>query len=262
MTPKTPRPFQNPMEVLRIHTDIEGTFIESPNRFLAIVEIEENGTKKQEKVHVHDPGRLEDVLYPGNRLLLRKAGNPNRKTGWDLIAGRIGEDWVLTNSAIHRQISEWVLEKGIIEEFRNVDRIIPEQKFGDSRLDFLLEESGGHDEYEGDVKQTWIEVKGCTLAESGQALFPDAPTTRGRRHLDELIRAVDEGHGAALIVIVLRSEARCFGPNAKIDPDFAETFHRAVQKSVMVFPLRFSFKDNVLYYNSRIPLCEQELTSK
>lgn len=240
MTPNSPQ------QVLQIHTDTEATLIERPNRFLAIVEIDDNGIKRQEKAHVHDPGRLIDILYPGNRLLLRKAGNPNRKTGWDVIAGRVGNQWILINSAFHRRISQWVLENRIIDEFKGVDKIIPEQSFGESRLDFLLEEKG---------KRTWVEVKGCTLAENNVAVFPDAPTIRGKRHLEELIRAVEEGNDAAIIILVLRSDAGCFTPNWKIDIDFTKTMIQAVEKGVMIFPLQFIFENNNIYYLSKLPLC-------
>ncbi len=245
MTSEKPSSLKPDNKVLQIHTDTEGLLIERPNRFLAIVEIDDNGTKTQEKAHVHDPGRLIDILYPGNRLLLRKASNPNRKTGWDVIAGRIGEEWILINSAFHRQISQWVLENRVIDELKDIDNIIPEQKFGDSRLDFLLEKKG---------KRTWVEVKGCTLAEDNVSMFPDAPTTRGKRHVEELIRAVDEGNDAAIIILVLRSDAGCFTPNWKIDPDFTKTMIKAVEKGVMVFPLQFVFDNNNIYYLSEIPL--------
>ncbi|SFM27953.1 DNA/RNA nuclease SfsA [Methanolobus profundi] len=242
--------FQTRTEVLNIHTDTEGTFIERPNRFLAIVEIDNNGTKTQEKVHVHDPGRLLDILYPGNRVLLRKASNPNRKTGWDMIAGISGDNWILINSAFHRQISEWVLENGIIEELSDNDSILPEQKYGDSRLDYLLLKDG---------QSTWIEVKGCTLAEGSVASFPDAPTTRGKRHLEELIKARSEGHDAAAIILVLRPEAECFTANGIIDPAFARTFEEALKAGVKVFPLQFSFEDGNIRYLSQLPLCDKVL---
>ncbi|MDY0387604.1 MAG: DNA/RNA nuclease SfsA [Methanolobus sp.] len=246
MAAKIPVSSQNRTEVLHIHTDTEATLIERPNRFLAIVEIDDNGIKRQEKAHVHDPGRLIDILYPGNRLLLRKANSPNRKTGWDVIAGRVGDQWILINSAFHRRISQWVLENRIIDELKDIDNIIPEQKFGDSRLDFLLEEKG---------KRTWVEVKGCTLAENDLAVFPDAPTTRGKRHLEELMRAVDQGNDAAIIILVLRSDAGCFTPNWKIDIDFTKTMIKAVEKGVMIFPLQFIFEKNSIYYLSKLPLC-------
>ncbi|WP_342304894.1 DNA/RNA nuclease SfsA [Methanolobus sp. ZRKC5] len=257
MTAKIPVSSQTRTEVLQIQTDTEAILIERPNRFLAIVEIDDSGIKKQEKAHVHDPGRLIDILYPGNRLLLRKASNPNRKTGWDVIAGRIGDEWILINSAFHRQISQWVLENQVIDELKDIDNIIPEQKFGDSRLDFLLEtnEVEGEEKGKENVKRTWVEVKGCTLAENNIAMFPDAPTTRGKRHLEELIRAVDEGNDAAIIILVLRSDAGCFTPNWKIDPDFTKTMIQAVEKGVMIFPLQFIFENNSIYYLSEIPLC-------
>ena len=255
MTPKSPSKI--PTEVLHIHTDTEATLIERPNRFVAIVETEENGIKRQEKAHVHDPGRLIDILYPGNRLLLRKASNPNRKTGWDVIAGKIGDEWILINSAFHRQISQWVLENRIIDELKDIDNIIPEQKFGDSRLDFLLETNGfeGGGNEKDQIKRTWVEVKGCTLAENNVAMFPDAPTTRGKRHLEELMRAVDEGNDAAIIILVIRSDAGCFTPNWKIDIDFTKTMIKAVEKGVMIFPLQFIFENNSIYYLSKVPLC-------
>lgn len=239
----TPTPYP---QVLHIHTDTEGTLIARPNRFLAIVEIDDNGIKKQEKVHVHDPGRLIDVLYPGNRVLLRKADNPKRKTAWDMIAGRISDNWILINSAFHRQISGWVIENGVVDFFSNADSILPEQKYGGSRLDYLIMKEG---------RSIWVEVKGCTLAEGRVALFPDAPTARGKRHLEELINVVDEGNEAAVIILVLRPEAKCFTPNWKIDPEFSETMLRASEKGVMIFPLQFTFKDNNIYYLSEIPLC-------
>jgi sugar fermentation stimulation protein A len=240
-------------QVLHIHTDTEGTLIERPNRFLAIVEIEENGNKKQEKVHVHDPGRLTDVLYPGNRVLLRKADNPKRKTGWDMIAGKIGVNWILINSAFHRQISGWVIENGVVDILSNAESILPEQKYGDSRLDYLILKEG---------KSIWLEVKGCTLAEGRIASFPDAPTTRGKRHLEELIKARSEGHEAAVLILVLRPEAECFTANGIIDPAFTETFEKALEAGVKVFPLLFSFKDGVIRYHCQLPLCATILRQK
>ncbi len=256
MPQKAPQSMKD-KEIMQIHTDAEGTLIERANRFLAIVEIEENGIKKQEKAHVHDPGRLIDILYPGNRLLLRKASNPNRKTGWDVIAGRIGDEWILINSAFHRLISQWVLENRVIDELKDIDNIIPEQKFGDSRLDFLLETNGVAEEgnEKEQVKSTWVEVKGCTLAKNNVAIFPDAPTTRGKRHLEELMHAVDEGNDAAIIILILRSDASCFSPNWNIDIDFTKTMIKAVEKGVMIFPLQFIFENNSIYYISEIPLC-------
>jgi sugar fermentation stimulation protein A len=253
MTQNASSPSSTSQKVLNIQTDVEGTLIERPNRFLAIVEIDVNGTKSQEKVHVHDPGRLIDILYPGNRVLLRKASNPKRKTGWDMIAGRSGNNWILINSAFHRQLSEWVIENNIIDLLSNADTVLPEQKFGESRLDYLL--------MRGDT-DIWIEVKGCTLAERKTASFPDAPTTRGKRHLDELIKARSEGHEAAILILIFRPEAEYFTANGIIDPDFAQTFEKALEAGVNVFPLLFSFENNTVIYHSQLPLCKNVLYKK
>ncbi|NOQ48887.1 MAG: sugar fermentation stimulation protein SfsA, partial [Methanococcoides sp.] len=130
--------------VMEIPWDVEATLLSRPNRFLGIVELDpstfpsSNFTSSsgfiQEKVHIHDPGRLEDLLYPGNRLLLRKATNPKRKTGWDVIAAKADDGWILINSVFHRRIAEWAIANKVCSCFENVLEVIPEQKFGDSRL--------------------------------------------------------------------------------------------------------------------------------
>ncbi len=242
---------QVPRHVLDIPLDAEGTLVCRPNRFLAIVDIATPFGPKCEKVHIHDPGRLTDILYPGNRLLLRKASGKNRKTEWDIIAGKAGNDFVLTHSGYHRQISMWVLDNNIIERLANIEKILPEQVLGESRLDYLLE-SAGH--------RTWIEVKGCTFAENGMAMFPDAPTIRGRRHVEELIKAVQAGDRAMMIILVFRQEAQCFTAHEKIDPDFAAAFKRALEEEVQVHPLLFAFVKNdtfgAIYYLRELPLCK------
>ncbi len=238
-------------KVCDIRTDSEGILIERPNRFLAIVDIiDHKGVKRRDKVHVHDPGRLRDVLYPGNRVLLRKAFNPKRKTGWDMIAGKIGNEWILINSSFHRQISDWVIENAVVDLFCDQDHVLPEQKYGDSRLDYLLVKDG---------RSIWIEVKGCTLADKGIASFPDAPTTRGKRHLDELVKAKTEGHEAVMLILVFRPEAKCFTANGLIDPRFADTFEHSIASGVRVFPLLFSFEEGALYYHRQLPLCHKIL---
>jgi len=235
--------------VLNIGTDAEGIVVERPNRFLCVVDIVKPEQMKSELVHVHDPGRLVDIVYPGNRVLLRKASSVKRKTAWDLIAGDIKGEWVLVNSAWHRKISEWVLDKKIIPFLSNIDTVIPEQKFGDSRLDFLLREN---------ERSFWVEVKGCTLAIDGVALFPDAPTVRGKRHLEELIKARDEGHEAVIMILVFRQDAHSFAPNGELDPEFSQTFRKAVDSGVKVFPIQFSFENNTIVFQSILPVFENK----
>lgn len=236
--------------ILHIPWDAEGIFLSRENRFLGIVDIINHETTKNEKVHIRDPGRLEDILYPGNRVLLKKAVGKNRKTKWDMLAGNVNNKWILVNSVYHRKIAELVIENENISPLGKVGSIIPEQKFGDSRLDFLINQKDS---------TTWIEVKGCTLQNNGIALFPDAPTTRGQRHVKELIKAVEQGHSGAIIVLVFRPDAACFTANMKIDPVFSRIYKYALEMGVQVYPLLFSYENGTIYYKSRLPLCDYQL---
>ncbi|MBN1134022.1 MAG: DNA/RNA nuclease SfsA [Methanosarcinaceae archaeon] len=233
--------------VLDIPWDAEAIFVSRDNRFLGTVDVVGPMNLKGEKVHIHDPGRLKEILYAGNSVLLRRSENGKRKTKWDLVAGKVGDIWVLVNSAYHRKIAEWVLRKGLLSPLKNIDTIKPEQNFGSSRLDFLL----GKGE-----ERIWVEVKGCTLVKDNVALFPDAPTLRGKRHVEELIKAVEYGDSSMALILVFRNDVECFKPNREIDPAFAETFGKAVEKGVLICPMVFSYEDEKLYYNSQIPLCE------
>lgn len=248
--------------VMEIPWDVEATLLSRPNRFLGIVELDSSTSQSsnltsspgviQEKVHIHDPGRLEDLLYPGNKLLLRKATNPKRKTGWDVIAAKADDEWILINSAFHRKIAEWAIANKVCSCFENVLEVIPEQKFGDSRLDFLLKKSD---------TELWVEVKGCTLIYGSTATFPDAPTTRGKRHVGELKKALEYGSEALIMIIVLRKDASCFKANESIDPDFEEAFKDAVNAGVQVCPLVFSYEGKELFYKGKVPLCTEEYNS-
>ncbi|WP_445476023.1 DNA/RNA nuclease SfsA [Methanococcoides methylutens] len=238
--------------VIEIPWDAEGKLLSRPNRFLGVVDITSisgsSADTQEEKVHIHDPGRLEDLLYPGNDLLLKKAINTNRKTGWDVIAAKADDGWILINSAFHRKIAEWAIRNEVCPYLEGLDSIAAEQKFGDSRLDFLLGK--------GDTK-IWVEVKGCTLIDDGRrAIFPDAPTLRGRRHVEELIKAVRSGDEALLLILVFRSDAQCFAPNGVIDPDLAAVFRDAIDAGVKVCTLVFSYEGMEIIYRGRIPLCD------
>ncbi len=236
------------MDVLDIGWDVEAVLVERPNRFLAIVNIPSEGLKEV-PVHVHDPGRLEDIIYPGNHLLLKRASNPKRKTGWDVIAGLIGEKWVLINSAYHRKVAEWIFSQPEISPLGKIDSLAAEKKLGESRIDFLAGKNG---------ENWWIETKGCTLAVNDMALFPDAPTIRGKRHLEELGKAIDNGDRSAVFILIFREEADCFSPNEQIDPAFYNTFYEVVEKGVEVYPFVFGFDNGFIRYKKKIPVLKQQ----
>ena len=224
--------------VLHLDWDVEAAFISRPNRFVGMVNI----SGKEEKVHIHDPGRLEELLYPGNRVLLKKAEKPGRKTKWDLIASWYEGQWVFTNSGYHRQISENIVRRLFS------GKIKPEVKVGHSRLDFVVNDG---------ENITGIEVKGCTLTENGVALFPDAPTERGRKHLETLISMMEEGKKAVLLILVFRKDSRCFAPNERTDPKFADTFKKAVEKGLIVRPVLLEYDGRDVWWKGEIGLCSE-----
>ena len=246
------------IKLLEIPYDGLGIIQSRPNRFMGIVDLIDLNTdqviENAVKAHVHDPGRLKEILYPGNRVLLKKP-DPNRsssrKTRWDIIAGRVNEQWVLINSSYHRSMMEAIFNNEKLTPFGRLKDIRPEVKFGKSRLDFLLTDSNG--------REIYVEVKGCTLTEDGIALFPDAPTDRGRRHLEELTSAIQQGYDAAVVVLVFREDSSCFLPNAETDPKFAATFEKAMGSGVKIFPIVLNYRSGIVSYIKKIPICQAKL---
>ncbi len=233
-------------ELMKIPFDEKGTFLERKNRFLGSVKLENYGSQD---VHVRDPGRLEELLYEGNEVLLKKADNKDRKTNWDLIGAKFNDKWVLVNSGYHREITQNILEDRSMSPFNDIESYKPEVSLGESRIDFLIKKGS---------EKIWVEVKGCTLAKDGEALFPDAPTKRGKRHVNELREVVRDGGRGALLILVFRSDAECFRPYKRRDPEFADTFYNAVDEGLEVYPLLLSFNDEdegKLYFKDTITLC-------
>lgn len=235
--------------LIDIPCDARGIFRKRPNRFLGIVDVVEPKEYTGIHIHVHDPGRLPDILYAGNEVLLRRAEGKKRKTNWDLLAGKCNGNWVLVHSGYHRRIVEEILNSKDMSPFSGIRHVYPERKSGKSRLDFLIEHECG--------KQTWVEVKGCTLALGDVASFPDAPTERGRRHVQELMNLLEDGSGSAILFLVFRPEARCFLPNEVIDPAFDHIFWEASQKGVRVYPIVLQYQDETIYYKGPIPVCRR-----
>ena len=203
---------------------LEEAVVESrPNRFLVRL-------ADGRLCHLHDPGRLPELIYRGSRVLVR----PTRgaRTSCSVTAAWGGGGWVVTDSRIHGDVASRFLPEGARREVR----------VGSSRLDFAFDD-------------TYVEVKGCTLVVGGVALFPDAPTERGARHVRELARLRAEGHGAVLFFLVMRDDARCLAPNAATDPAFASAFWEAVGAGVEVWVKAFSLRGADVIYVGDLPLC-------
>ena len=213
----------------------EAVFLERPNRFLLIA-LRSSGEKV--KVHVPDPGRLHELLFPGNRILILPAGGSRRKTAWSLL-GAAGSDreWVLTNTTYHRQIAAKLFTSpfspfGIAESVRAEVK----SPSGRSRFDFFL---GG---------ELWVEVKGCTLKMNDLALFPDAPTARGRKHVLELSEMSRGGIRTAVVFLVFVQGVRCFTVNRYTDPAFGEALDIAVRSGVAVECVQLLFNGSSVEY--------------
>lgn len=200
-------------------TIIPGRFLSRPNRFIAMVETEHG----VERVHVKNTGRCRELLVPGATVYLAKGENPNRKTAWDLVT--VDKGGVLINmdaQAPNALFHEWAAAGSFLPD---VIRIRPEYRYGDSRLDFCLETPGG---------LHLVEVKGVTLEEGGAARFPDAPTERGIKHIQELERAVKAGLDATLFFVVQFSNARSVAPNDETHPAFGQALRQAASSGVRV----------------------------
>lgn len=221
----------------------EGVFLERPNRFLAVVALGGQPTR----AHVPDPGRLGELLLPGVRVRLRPVRRPGRRTAWDLIGVECPEGWVNVDSRLPNLLFAEALCENALEEFTDITRITAEHRFGGSVLDFLLEGKG---------PPCLVEIKGCTLAVKGVALFPDAPTKRGSRHLEELMRAVGEGYRACVVFVVKHPGARSFTANAETDPLFAATLQRAAESGVEVIPYLAPWKGREIRLDRRLPLAD------
>ena len=195
----------------------KATFLRRPNRFVAQVEWE----GAEVTVHVKNTGRCRELLVPGATVYLVRSDDPNRKTAFDLVAVEKGELLVnMDSQAPNRVFGEWAASGAFVP---GLTLLRPETVWGDSRFDFY---------WEAGERKGFVEVKGCTLEEDGAARFPDAPTLRGVKHLEELIRAKAAGYEAAVCFVLQMAPMKRFSPNDETHPAFGEALRRAAQAGV------------------------------
>ncbi|NHJ48767.1 MAG: DNA/RNA nuclease SfsA [Asgard group archaeon] len=200
------------------------TFKNRPNRFL--VNLIPDGRSNSEKAFLHDPGRMKELLTDNVRLLIRKPLNPeNRKTKWDILAVEHKGRLVTINSSLPNRVAKTALMNYWIQELAEFDYVKSEISYGKSRLDFLLEKN---------KLKCYVEVKGVTLVKNKIALFPDAPTSRGVRHVNELIEIVAMGYKGVILFICMRDDPIGFAPNNETDPTFSKTLQTADKEGVEI----------------------------
>ena len=209
---------------------VKGSFLERQNRFTATCLIEGRETR----VHVKNTGRLGELLLKGSEVCLLPADKEERKTSFDLISVKSGDEIVhIDSQAPNVLVAEW-LEKQQVSFKREV-------AYGASRLDFQTEEG-------------YIEVKGVTLKQGQYAVFPDAPSTRAIKHVRELIKAKEAGHEAALFFVVQRSDCDFVTPNTVTSPEFAEAVKEAKQKGVLLKGFKCRVTEKAVRITGEIPV--------
>lgn len=213
----------------------KGIFIDRPNRFIANVEID----GKKETVHVKNTGRCKELLIPGAIVYVQKSENINRKTNFDLISACKGNElYNIDSQAPNEVFAEWIQKTNYFGKINFVKR---EYKYKDSRFDFYMET---------EEDKILIEVKGVTLEENGVLMFPDAPTLRGVKHINELCLSLDEGYRAYICFVVQTEKAKYFTPNSRTHPEFAESLIIAKQKGVKILCLNCHVTENSLDINT------------
>lgn len=202
---------------------LTGTLIKRYKRFLADIRLDDNSVLT---VHCPNSGSMLGCSEPGSPVILSHSSNPKRKYPWTLEMIKKKSTWIGINTGMTNKIVHEALEQGVITEFGQITKIQPEITVSaKSRLDFLLETEKGH---------TYLEVKNCSLAERGVAMFPDAVTARGTKHLRELATLCQQGYGAALLFCIQRDDTSSFTPAQHIDPLYAATFREVREQGVLV----------------------------
>jgi sugar fermentation stimulation protein A len=207
-------------------TLMQSVFLERPNRFLIRCELNVEGEKTIVEAHLPDSGRLKELLIKGRKIWLLPIDKPERKTKWSAALVEVPDQlgFVSINSTLPNRLVEKALKNRAIHELEEWDYIRREYTYKGSRWDFLLQK---------DECSLALEVKGVTLIKNEVGYFPDAVTTRGARHVQELANIAKEiNWEAALLFIVQRQDVQAIKPCEQIDPNFAYQLKRAQEAGV------------------------------
>ncbi len=219
---------------------IEAKLQERPNRFLGVVDID----GREELCFIPNPGRMHELMVHGARVYLLEKRGEHRKTRYDMVLVDYGGVMVSVDSRLPNTLLAEAVNAGRLNDFRGYTVEKTEPVFHDSRLDLVLSDGNG---------QVMVETKSCTLVEDGVALFPDAPTKRGARHMRTLVKALETGRSAAVFVIQ-RGDASEFRPNDGTDPEFGEALRRAASMGVETYAYVSDVSLRGVEIRERIPL--------
>ncbi len=220
---------------------LRGTFVRRDNRFRATVELD----GRHVAAHVPNSGRLHELFTPGRTVLLRPANNPRRKTPYDLLLVDLGGRLVSVDARLPAPLLAEAIRAGQLKEFHSYTEVREEIRLDDSRIDVLAQ---------GPLGRCWVEAKSVTLVEDGVALFPDAVTARGTRHVQTLAAAVARGDCAAVVFVVQRDDAVRFAPHDDSDPVFGRALRLAAQAGVRIYAYTCKVTPHEVRIHQRIPV--------
>jgi len=229
---------------MQFNEDLQsGILIKRYKRFLADIELID---KTVLTVHCPNSGSMLGCSAPGSPVMISRSDNPARKYLHTLEMVQVGSAWVGVNTSLTNKLVRESLENSVIKEFGNLDSITQEVKTSaHTRLDFLLEQENS---------QIYLEVKNCSLAKNRKAMFPDAVTARGTKHLHELAALKKQGHGAVVFFCVQRQDADYFMPAAHIDPVYTEALVKVAAEGVMVLAYQTDISPKEIIIARKLPV--------
>lgn len=220
-----------------------GILVKRYKRFLADILL---GDDSILTVHCPNSGSMRGCSSPGSPVIISRSDNPKRKYPWTLEMVRENHTWIGVNTGLTNHLVREALENGTIDDFGDIETIRPEVTVSEhSRLDFLVTNGS---------RATYLEVKNCSLVEGGVAMFPDAVTRRGTRHLLELAKLKGRGNGAGLIFCVQRGDAESFRPAAHIDPEYAAVLREVCGRGVRAVAYRADVRPGAIKIVKKLPI--------
>ena len=223
---------------MRYSKMVPGKFLSRPNRFIAHIEID----GKEEICHVKNTGRCRELLTPGAKVWCLDAASPTRKTQYDLICVEKGNRLINMDSQAPNAAAKEFLKNGGLGKIQDLR---PETKQGNSRFDFSFTQDG---------RQCFLEVKGVTLENHGICAFPDAPTTRGAKHLQELTELAKKGYGAYVLFVIQMEDVQHLHPNDATDPAFGQALRNASNAGVQLLAYDCAVTPDSMIIRSPIPV--------
>lgn len=222
---------------MKYESIVKGEFLSRPNRFIAKVFID----GKEETVHVKNTGRCRELLTDRAEVFLSVSSNPQRKTKYDLVAVRKGKKLINMDSQIPNDVAEEYLKKGNLFSENAVIR--REVTHGKSRFDFYIEDEN---------EKIFLEVKGVTLENDGIAMFPDAPTERGIKHINELVSLASQGYKAYILFVIQMEDVFLFKPNDVTHKAFGDALREAKKSGVNIIAMNCKVTENSIEMSKEI----------